>query len=832
MLQIVGISIVALVLLVVGPHLAFSYSYNRTNVVDKPIILDQLKVLNFAQTRYQGPVDVVITWLNSSDPDWQKSFESFGYAFEPDRFVTSKELELNLVTMSAFIPSVRNVFIVTLKQDDIELDFLPQNFKKKIRFIMHEQIIDRKYLPLFNSNAIEANLWKIPGLSEIFIYCNDDMMFARPFDMARIVNGSSDGAIVIPSSHRTYYGNADRLNLNSTDEPHTIQYYNTINVFFGHYGYFVPYTSHAHSPFILSKTLLNVTSQIFPQHFDQLNRNRVRSYARADASPSGGDVLFLYLSLYVGHHYYKVHFVGKGKGYIFYFQFTCTDLIFFCHKNNISVDMLLFFNFVSFYILKDAFSTVLLSNDHADSITKTMINTFENQNADFITVQELYKISELQFGIVCGHIVKAACNASNTPSCDDLEYVRHNVCANRESKLMLKVRDLWSYHWLKNENINRNSNKILIRDSQIPTIADMHKYHPLTSPKSTSELMKELNYVFTAYESGSFQEKSQSSALNKYSIQSYHEKNENSSPTIPMGVRKLQVTFFNAERGTFWLKQCEMLKNNPALNGSDIIFFNELDIGMARSGNLDTASMLANCTSMNYVYAVEFIEFSLGIRREIKQVNLGKYPISDKKNLVGYHGNAIMSKFPLTNIELVSLDGSQEFWRKGGPNKEYRIGARQAIFASISLDALRSYPGSHAATGQDKDKDTINNSIDLACTHLDARIGEAYNTLSIKTVAKILKRRNAKGGAIVAGDLGSPGLRESAAANYLFANESFRSPWTTNRVVRALDPKPRGDWIMVSGGTMEPIPGSVDIIDSQKLSNHNFITVHLKLNGI
>ena len=322
MMQIVGISIVAFILLVVvGPHLAFSHSHSRTNVVDMPIILDQLKVLNFAQARYQGPVDVVITWLNSSDPEWQKSFESFGYAFEPDRYVSSKELELNLVTMSAFIPSVRNVFIVTLKQDDIELDFLPQSFKEKIRFIMHEQIIDTKYLPVFNSNAIEANLWKIPGLSEIFIYCNDDMMFARPFDLARIINGSSDGAIVIPSSRRTYYGNAKRLNLHSTDEPHTMQYYSTMNVFLAHYGYFVPYTSHAHSPYILSKTLLNVTSQIFPQCFDQLNRNRVRSYARADASPSG-DVLFLYLSLYVGHHYYKVHFVGVGKCYIYYFYFT------------------------------------------------------------------------------------------------------------------------------------------------------------------------------------------------------------------------------------------------------------------------------------------------------------------------------------------------------------------------------------------------------------------------------------------------------------------------------------------------------------------------------
>jgi hypothetical protein len=32
---------------------------------------------------------------------------------------------------------------------------------------------------VFNSHAIELNIHNIPGLSDLFVYSNDDLMFAR-----------------------------------------------------------------------------------------------------------------------------------------------------------------------------------------------------------------------------------------------------------------------------------------------------------------------------------------------------------------------------------------------------------------------------------------------------------------------------------------------------------------------------------------------------------------------------------------------------------------------------------------------------------------------------
>lgn len=45
----------------------------------------------------------------------------------------------------------------------------------KVNVVLHKDIIPENYLPTFNSTTIEMFLCRIPGLSERFIYSNDDM---------------------------------------------------------------------------------------------------------------------------------------------------------------------------------------------------------------------------------------------------------------------------------------------------------------------------------------------------------------------------------------------------------------------------------------------------------------------------------------------------------------------------------------------------------------------------------------------------------------------------------------------------------------------------------
>ena len=50
----------------------------------------------------------------------------------------------------------------------------------KLHIVKHEDYIPEKFLPTFSSHVIELNLHRIKGLSEQFVYFNDDMFLTAP----------------------------------------------------------------------------------------------------------------------------------------------------------------------------------------------------------------------------------------------------------------------------------------------------------------------------------------------------------------------------------------------------------------------------------------------------------------------------------------------------------------------------------------------------------------------------------------------------------------------------------------------------------------------------
>lgn len=57
-----------------------------------------------------------------------------------------------------------------------------------MRIVKHEDFIPKEFLPVFNSTAIEVHLHRIPGLSDNFVYFNDDMYLmkhCKPTDFFR-----------------------------------------------------------------------------------------------------------------------------------------------------------------------------------------------------------------------------------------------------------------------------------------------------------------------------------------------------------------------------------------------------------------------------------------------------------------------------------------------------------------------------------------------------------------------------------------------------------------------------------------------------------------------
>jgi hypothetical protein len=147
------------------------------------IINNDLSLYDIHIVNSQKDVDVVFTWIDNGDKIWQEQYEYYSkrisnktlglFAKDMARFENHDELKYALKSVKYYLPWVRNIFLVTDNQ--IPNYLLDEN----VIVIKHNNIIDNKYLPTFNSHVIEAHLHKIPDLSENFIYFNDDVFAAR-----------------------------------------------------------------------------------------------------------------------------------------------------------------------------------------------------------------------------------------------------------------------------------------------------------------------------------------------------------------------------------------------------------------------------------------------------------------------------------------------------------------------------------------------------------------------------------------------------------------------------------------------------------------------------
>lgn len=131
----------------------------------------------------QQPIDLVYLWVDGNDPIWQaKRNRTIGVTEEHSsvncdgRYANHDELRYSLRSAERFAPWIRRIFIVTDNQIPAWLD----TSTPKIKIVDHSEILPSEALPCFNSSVIEHFIWRIPGLSERFLYANDDTYFGRP----------------------------------------------------------------------------------------------------------------------------------------------------------------------------------------------------------------------------------------------------------------------------------------------------------------------------------------------------------------------------------------------------------------------------------------------------------------------------------------------------------------------------------------------------------------------------------------------------------------------------------------------------------------------------
>ncbi len=130
-------------------------------------------------------IDLVYTWVNGNDPEWiakrnacigKPTTDSKDGKNCKGRYEDNGELKYSLRSIEKYAPWVRKIFIITDNQVPEWLD----TANPKIQIVDHTEILPAESLPCFNSVIIEHHLHRIPGLSEHFLYANDDMYINKP----------------------------------------------------------------------------------------------------------------------------------------------------------------------------------------------------------------------------------------------------------------------------------------------------------------------------------------------------------------------------------------------------------------------------------------------------------------------------------------------------------------------------------------------------------------------------------------------------------------------------------------------------------------------------
>ena len=126
-------------------------------------------------------IDIVVSWLDDTDASWQKEFQYYKNLENKEINAKSANNDARFRDYDTFkywfraieknATWVNRIYLVTCGH-------LPKWLNvqhPKLTVVKHSDFIPEAYLPTFSSDTIALNLHRIKGLSENFVYFNDDM---------------------------------------------------------------------------------------------------------------------------------------------------------------------------------------------------------------------------------------------------------------------------------------------------------------------------------------------------------------------------------------------------------------------------------------------------------------------------------------------------------------------------------------------------------------------------------------------------------------------------------------------------------------------------------
>ena len=136
-------------------------------------------------------MDYVLPYVDCDDPVWIEQYKSVMQTrnciknMDRSRFRPFGTLKYVFRSVAKNMPFIdRIVLIVSTKSQ------VPEWVNRDtVRIVPHDEFMPGTHRPCFNSSVIEGDMWRIDGLSECFVYGNDDFFALKPLELNDFFDG-------------------------------------------------------------------------------------------------------------------------------------------------------------------------------------------------------------------------------------------------------------------------------------------------------------------------------------------------------------------------------------------------------------------------------------------------------------------------------------------------------------------------------------------------------------------------------------------------------------------------------------------------------------------
>ena len=220
------------------------------------------------------------------------------------------------------------------------------------------------------------------------------------------------------------------------------------------------------------------------------------------------------------------------------------------------------------------------------------------------------------------------------------------------------------------------------------------------------------------------------------------------------------------------------------LQTADVVVLNEVDWGLKRSGYRCVVCELGTALNMNWAWGVEFVEVDpmlLGIEKfkEVQDPQERAKMVAaiavDQQKLHALHGNAVLSRYPIREVQLVPFEHSAYDWYHGEQNISTSEKGKRAAAILVGEKLGREIRrGGRTNLIVDLDvPDLPERTLRVVAAHLENRADPKDRCLQMEEL--LAKLRDTRGPVVIAGDMNTTGSKSMPRSTLEAVKDKFGS---------------------------------------------------------